>query len=303
MYVIDFHSHFFGRTYFEALAAQSPKPGTVAEKLAQLAREAELEIPAGSPAEHLARWTAELDKKHVEHLCTFASAPEEIPAVVEAAALSKGRVSAFALVNPKVEGAAAKMRTLLAEKKLRGVLLFPALHQYKIDGAEAKELLGVLDEARAIAYVHCGLFVVPIRDRLGLPRTQDLRCADPLHLIPAANAHPNTTFVIPHFGAGFLRETLFCGVQCANVCVDTSSSNSWMATQAPKLELKQVFERALEVFGARRVLFGTDSGTFPKGWRRDRWEEQHHALTDLGASAADQELIFRANARRVLGLA
>jgi len=303
MQVVDFHSHFFGRSYFEALAAQSPLPGTPAEKLAALAARTGLELPQGGPLEHLARWTAELEKKHVEHLCSFASLPEEAPDVIEAAARSQGRLSAFVLVNPRVEGVAAKVDAWLAAGKIRGVLLFPALHHYRIDGPEARALCEVLGRHAAIAFVHCGLLVVKLRDLLGFPRVQDLRHADPLHLIPAANAFPNARFVIPHFGAGFLRETLFAGAACPNVFVDSSSSNSWMATQAPRATLVEVFARALEVFGPQRVLFGTDSNTFPAGWRRDRWEEQHRALTDLGVGATDQELVFRGNARRLLGLA
>ena len=302
MQVVDFHSHFFSRTYFETLAAQSPQPGSVEEKLAMLAKKTGMELPPRGVEAHLARWIAELDRHKVEHLCTFGSVPEELPIVVEAAALSNGRVSAFALVNPRVEGVAAKVRGLLVERRIRGVLLFPALHHYRIDGPEAGPLCSVLDEQRAIAYVHCGLLVVKVRDLLGLPRTADLRHADPLHVIPAADANPNARFVIPHFGAGFFRETLLAGAQCPNVFVDTSSSNSWVATQSPKPTLMQVFERALEVFGPARVLFGTDSTTFPTGWRRDRWDVQHKVLTELGAGAADQELVFRGNARRLLGL-
>jgi uncharacterized protein len=106
--------------------------------------------------------------------------------------------------------------------------------------------------------------------------------------------------VIPHFGAGFFRETLMAGAQCSNVYVDTSSSNSWIATQSPRLTLREVFAHALEVFGAERVLFGTDSNTFPSGWRIDRFEEQRAALSACGASSADQELIFAGNARALL---
>jgi len=302
MRVIDAHSHFFSRVYFETLAAQSPIPGTVARRLDDLAKRAAVEIPTADVPTHLARWIAEMDRANVEHLCSFASVAQELPAVIEAAALSGGRLSAFALVDPRVEGAADRIRGLLEEGKIRGALVFPALHHYRIDGPEAAGLLGVLDAQRALLFVHCGLLVVKLRDLLGIPRTQDLRFADPLHVIPAANAHPGLTFVIPHFGAGFFRETLFAGAQCPNVLVDTSSSNSWTATQAPALTLRDVFARALDVFGSRRILFGTDANVFPAGWRRDRLTEQHTLLDDMGVPVADQELIFHGNIRRVLRL-
>ncbi len=303
MGVVDFHSHFFSATFFRALAERSPLPGDPASRLAAVAGKAGIELPSDDTAAHLARWIGELDRHGVEHLCTFASAPEEIPAVCEAAALSQGRLSAFALVDPRAEGAAAKVRELLERKRIRGVLVFPAMHHFLVGGPEARPLLGALADHGAVIFVHCGLLVVKLRDLLGLPRPQDLAYADPLSLIPAANAFPGVRFVIPHFGAGFFRETLMAGAQCANVFVDTSSSNSWMATQVPRLDLAGVFERTLEVFGPERILFGTDSNTFPAGWRADRLQEQRAALVSIRASASDRERILGGNARKLLGLA
>lgn len=303
MKLIDFHSHFFSRVFFETLAAQSPIEGSVPEKLANAAKKAGFELPSASVADHTARWIAELDRNDVDHMCTFASVPEEIPTVCEAAALSNGRISAFALVNPRAEGAAARVRGLLAQKKIRGVLLFPAMHHYQVGGIEAQPLLEALNEHAGVCYVHCGLLVVKLRDLLQLPRPQDLFYANPLSIVPAANAHPRVRFVVPHFGAGFFRETLMSGAQCPNVYVDTSSSNSWITTQSPKLTLSDVFARALDVFGHERILFGTDSNTFPAGWRKDRFSEQHTALRQLTLSAAAEEAIFAGNARRLLGLA
>ncbi len=58
--------------------------------------------------------------------------------------------------------------------------------------------------------------------------------------------------------------------------------------------------RALGVFGPKRILFGTDSNTFPAGWRRDRYDEQRAALSAIGASVEIQAAIFAENARRLL---
>ena len=302
MSLIDFHTHYFSRTFFRTLAAQSPLPGEPEVKLAELARKTGIELPSADGAAHLARWLGEMHAHAIEHLCSFASLPEELPEVAAASLASGGRISGFALLNPRVPGAAEKAEQALAGGGHKGVLLFPALHGYGIDTAEVRPLLEVLERRRAIAFVHCGLFAVKLRDLLGFPRTQDLRHADPLALVPVANAFPHVRFVIPHFGAGFLRETLMAGAQCPNVHVDTSSSHSWMATHCPRPTLREVFERALEVFGPARVLFGTDSTTFPAGWQRARHEEQRLALAQLGATAQDQEAIFGGNARRLLGL-
>lgn len=300
MGVIDFHMHLFSRAYFEALASQSPRPGTVEEKLASLCAETGVELPPADLSAHVARWLGETEKHGVEHLCAFASAPEEIPALAQAARIAEGRLTPFALVNPTVAGVAEKVDALIAQQRFGGVLLFPALHHYSIASAACAPLLDVLERRRAIAYVHCGLLVVKLRDKLGFPRSADPRFANPLEIVPAANAHPNARFVIPHFGAGFLRETLLAGAQCPNVLVDTSSSNSWTAMHAPRLELCDVFETALRVFGPRRILFGTDSNVFPAGWRADRLAEQRAVLAQLGVGPSDRDAITGGNARALL---
>lgn len=302
MAIVDFHLHYFSRPFFEALAGQSPQEGDVAERLARVAERTGIELPDVDPERHRARWLAELERHGVEHAACFASLPEEVPTVAAACAQSGGRLSAFALVNPKAEGAHQRVRGLIEEQGFKGVVLFPAQHHYRIGGAHAAELLGVLEEYGAIAYVHCGLLVVKLRDLLGLPRTQDLAYANPLDLIPAANAFPNVKFVVPHFGAGFLRELMMAGTMCSNVYTDTSSSNSWIKTQLPLIGLADVFREALANLGAERILFGTDSNVFPAGWRSDRLREQREAVASLGLSREQEALVFGGNARRLLGL-
>ena len=303
MRIVDFHTHFFARPFFDALAGLSPLPGDVSEKLDLIRQRTGIEIPPADLGEHLSRWLGELDDKGVEHLVTFASIPEETDAVAEAAARSAGRITPMALANPRADGAADAVRSLLGEKGFKGVLLFPAMHHFHVGGPECRAVFQALDDAGAVAYVHCGLLVVKLRDLLGIPRPYDLSFANPLGVIPAANAFPNVKFVIPHFGAGFFRETLMAGIQCPNVYVDTSSTNSWVATQPAPLTLTDVFDRALGAFGVDRILFGTDSNVFPAGWRVERFEEQRTILGNLALTVEDQQKIFAGNADTVLGRA
>ena len=301
MDLFDFHAHFFARPFFEALAAQSPLEGSPEEKLAGVCAKTGIELPSEDLGAHTARWLAELDRHGVARMAAFASLPEEAPAVAEAAREAEGRLVPFSLVNPLLEDAPAKVERLISELGFRGVLMFPAMHHYAIDGPEARAVFEVLARHSAPAFVHCGLLVVKLRDLLGLPRVQDIQFANPLSLIPAANAHPAVPFVIPHFGAGLFREALLAGAQCENVYVDTSSTNSWRRTQPGAPDLAQVFERALEVFGAERVLFGTDSNVFPAGWRAERLAEQREAMGALDVSEEDQAAIFGGNAARLIG--
>jgi predicted TIM-barrel fold metal-dependent hydrolase len=105
-------------------------------------------------------------------------------------------------------------------------------------------------------------------------------------------------FIIPHFGAGMLREALMAADTCSNIHLDTSSSNSWIR-QTPGLTLDTVFKTALAVVGASRLLFGTDSSFFPRGWQRAVFEAQKSAFASAGHSAEDEALVFGGNFDRL----
>jgi uncharacterized protein len=300
--LVDFHTHFFSRTVFDTFAAGSPLKGGPAERTERVVRAMDLTLPPADPFRHMQSWLAEMERHGISHLVSFASVPEEVPVLLEIAARSQGRISAFATVDPTRSDAAARLGTLLEQGRLRGAVLFPALHRYRLDGHEAAAVFEVLEAHDAPAVVHCGLLRMPLRERFGLARELDFTCADPLALVRAADRYPGLPFVVPHFGAGLLRETLLLGAQCGNVHVDTSSSHAWLATQPGRLTLADVFERALGVFGPERILFGTDSSVFPRGWRRDLLLAQREALGACGVREEDRARIFGMNAARLLRL-
>jgi predicted TIM-barrel fold metal-dependent hydrolase len=68
------------------------------------------------------------------------------------------------------------------------------------------------------------------------------------------------------------------------------------------LDLKTVFDKTLQVFGAPRTLFGTDSNVFPRGWRQDIFRQQVEILRDLSTTRESAELILGGNIARLLGL-
>ena len=138
-----------------------------------------------------------------------------------------------------------------------------------------------------------------LRDRLGLPSPFDLEASNPLRVVRLAHQFPSTAFVLPHFGAGFFREALLLARQCDNVHLDTSSENLWTATQPGRPSLEAVFEQALDVVGPKRLLYGSDSSIFPRGYCKDRLQRQAKILGEL-LSSEEQSLVMGGNLQRIV---
>ena len=298
MLLQDAHTHFFSRRFFELLASEA---GAGAAELERAAAAGGIALPDPDPERHRERWLTGLDASGVARALCFASHPKEAEVVAEACSGSEGRLVGLTVLNLAAPEAGAFLETALASLGLSGVVLFPALHHYDLGDAALRPLLGRLADHNGLCVVHAGILKIKLRDLLGLPRVYDMAYANPLGIVPAANAFRSVRFVVPHFGAGFLRETLMLADQCENVLVDTSSSNAWRRTQVPAPTLTQVFQAALAVLGPSRILFGTDSSTFPRGYRRDVYEEQRQCLRQLKLPDDEQQLIFGGNLSGLLG--
>lgn len=294
----DCHIHFFARRFFRALLGSEAGAEEDAT-LERLSREHGFEAPSAYAEEHGRRWLNELDRNEVGRAVFFASLPQEVSDVLAAAALAPDRVSVFSAIDPSREGALARVEDLL-QRGVRGFLFFPAAHHYRLDDATFDPIWKRLETGRAIAQTHCGILKFPLQEKLGLPRNYDLRCGDPLSLLPVAHRHPGLLFLIPHFGAGFFREALMLASQAENIMFDTSSSNAWRRVLPDPPSLGDVFRRSLDILGPKRLVFGTDSSTFPRGWRDDVYAEQEQVLRELGASDEERALVFYRNLDRVL---
>jgi predicted TIM-barrel fold metal-dependent hydrolase len=278
--VADAHIHFFSRRFFEGLAAQAGKTAdAVAGTLGW-------ELPPADPTELARRWAEELEVEGVSRAALIASVPGDEASVIAAAAAFPGRFLAYAMVNPMADSPPALTG-------LDGLCFFPAMHRYSMQDARAQPLLEQAAAQRMVVFVHCGVLTVGVRKKLGLPSPFDMRFSNPLDLHAIALRYPQVNFVVPHFGAGHFREALMLADLCPNVYLDTSSSNSWMRYEG--LDLTTVFRRALGVAGHSRLLFGTDSSFFPRGWNYEIFEQQTHALLELGISGSDARQILGEN--------
>ncbi len=85
---------------------------------------------------------------------------------------------------------------------------------------------------------------------------------------------------------------------CPNVYLDTSSSNRWMLYE--NLDLRSIFKRAIDLLGMERLLFGTDSSFFPRGWNAPILKQQMTAMYELGLDVDQASQILRFNLERLL---
>lgn len=292
--VADAHLHFFSHGFFSLLAKQAGLDGAAAA-----CARAGVEAPQADPREFAARWAAELDRHKVSRAVLLASLPGDEASVAQAVASQPQRFFGWFFCNPLMPHAAARAEEWL-NHGLRGVCLLPAMHGYPLSDPRVEEILQVAERHHAVVFVHCGVLSVGIRARVGAPSPFDMRFSNPIDLHPLALKHPKLRFIVPHFGAGYFREALMTASLCPNVHFDTSSSNTWTKYLAPPPTLEQVFERALEVAGPQRLLFGTDSSFFPRGWVSAVFERQCEALSRLGVAADDARAIFGGNLLRLM---
>ena len=281
----DAHCHFFSTPFFAPLGGDTA--------LAQLGWD-----PPGT-AEALAdRWVAELDRHQVARTALIASIPGDAASVAAAVSRHPARFVGFFMADATQPDAAAKASEVLAAGAMRAICLFPAMHRYSMHDDRVRKLFEVAASVPGTAvFVHCGVLSVGVRRKLGLPSPFDISCGNPLDLQAVASSHPNVPIIIPHFGAGLFRETLMVADLCPNILLDTSSSNSWIKYVG--LNLATVFRRALAVVGPERLLFGSDSSFFPRGWVRDVHQQQSAALDEIGASTGAREQIFGGNFDRL----
>jgi predicted TIM-barrel fold metal-dependent hydrolase len=287
--VSDAHVHFFSHHFFSTLAE------TKSVSVEALGQTLGWQMPADNPARLAETWARELDRHGVERAALIASTPGDHNSVIAAVTSHPNRFHGYAMVNPTAADAAEMARAALASGQIHGLCFFPAMHRYSLHDERVAALLDIIAaQAGAIAFVHCGVLSVGIRKKLGLPSLFDMRFSNPIDLHPIALRYPHLRFVVPHFGAGYFREALMVCDLCPNVYLDTSSSNSWMRYEDAH-DLRTVFRRALDVAGPKRLLFGTDSSFFPRGWNREIFEAQSKALYEIGVTAEVARSIFHDN--------
>ena len=197
--------------------------------------------------------------------------------------------------DPCQPGAAEEFERAIIEGGLRGYKTLAPILDWRIDDERYYPMWEVAAKHRVPVLIHFGMQGAAG----GIAYNENI---DPRYLETPAKDFPEVDFVVPHFGIQFVTELLFVCWACPNVHVDTSGSNQWTRWMPYPLTLADLFRKFYETIGPRRILFGTDSSWFPRGFATRYLQDQMQICRYANFPEEDIRLIFGGNAARLLGL-
>jgi uncharacterized protein len=236
------------------------------------------------------RWAAALDAAGIERAVFFTS-PNYHEDLCTFISLDPNRFVGYTTFDPTIQTNADLLKRQVGEHGVRGLKLYPMACRFRVDDESCDAVYEVCEAERIPVIIHFGI---------SINATHDLRYGNPLDLSGPALRYPSVNWIIPHFGAGFFLETLMVAAQYQNVYVDTSSSNNWVNWAPYRLSVPDLFRRTIDAVGCDRLLFGSDSSSFPRGYRTNILNDQLAICHDLGLSSDQIDQIFSGNIRRIL---
>lgn len=239
-------------------------------------------------------WVAETEKYGIEKLVFVTSGGDD-----RAAQLWRrdpDRFIAFATSDdPFAPGAAEKFERAVVDGGLRGLKIIAPELGTRIDDRSAYPVWEVAERHGVPVLVHFG----HVGSGGGTAHNDFI---EPKHLEPVTKDFPGVDFVIPHFGVQHVQQLLFLSWASPNVYTDTSGSNQWISWMPYELTLKDLFRRFYETVGPERIIFGSDSSWFPRGYAYRYLADQLRIGIDLGWPEEHLRLVFGGNAARLLGV-
>ena len=310
LHIIDFHTHFptnkpwFGDAGPDLSPADYAK--RVGEKRASTARQFARKYSedwrlawdfepgeSNPPSDEIQadRWAAEIERYGL-HTVAFVTGGgnDHLAGIVKQ---YPQKFIGFAHHSPFGENAAEEIHRSVKDLGMRGYkLLAPAL-ELPMDDQRAYPVWEACAEHNIPVLIHFGI----LGGGGGVAWHQNI---NPLTLHNVAKDFPDVNFIVPHFGCGWIRETLQLTWACGNVFVDTSGSNQWVRWVDGDWTVKKLFRKYLETIGAERIIFGTDSSYFPRGFAYRYLQDQIRDARELNLPHQQLQQIFGGNAAKLL---
>lgn len=295
--LFDAHVHFLSHVFMAKLGAMAGFDHTPAS---EVCAKLNWELPPADPANLGRKWVAELDRHGVDRSVLFHTLPGDVASVAAAVRAFPDRLIGYVMINPAAPSAIETLTNSVDNWGFRGVTLFPAMHHFELAGEPVRKLFELANERRLAIFVHCGVLKVAFRKALGIPSDFDATKGNPLALQRQAAEFPNIRFIIPHLGSGLLRELLILADTCANVYTDTSGIDGWARYLPGRVTAEDSLKQVLDVIGPQRVLFGSDSSFFPRGWRKDVYTRQMDVFQRVGLTSSEMRMILGGNLTTIL---
>lgn len=249
-----------------------------------------IDLTCCSAKENASRWAEEFNQKSINR-GIFICMENDYSNLLEFINADSQRFNGYAFMDPLRKDGPEYLEKSVKKFGLKGLKLISTNQKFHVYDERIYPLYEKAQELKIPILIHMGA---------SIGYSADFRYANPLDLQPVLRDFPDLIFMLAHFGAGFFREALLLGYQCDNIYYDTSSSNIWMKYQGYPITLKDVFRYAIDAVGPDRIIFGTDSSYFPRGYRRDILELQKDVLDELEISIEDQAKIFGGNILRLI---
>lgn len=240
-----------------------------------------------------ARWLEEMEKHHIEKLVFVTGGNNEI--LSQIIQEHPEHFAGYAHHNPFDSNAAEKLEYALSEQGLKGYKIIAPDLPGRIDDTSLEPVWKVAEKHQIPVLIHFGI----LGAAGGLATHVNI---NPMIIHDVARAHPDISFIIPHFGCGYPQELLQLAWVCPNIYVDTSGSNQWVRWMPYPLTVKELFRKYYETIGPERIIFGTDSEWFPRGFVKAYHDAQRRDCVELGMRQDEIKLIFRDNMARLLKL-
>jgi len=293
--VIDAHAHYFNVNTMQNWLKRGRTMETFANRTKTRTDMTSIELPDEN-WDTAQRWVDELDKYGIERMGVMVG-PEAYDEFKETMKRFPDRFIGYANIYPAEPDAADKVKQA-ARDGFKGIKLYPSSWKdLKVYDEPCYPVYDACKSNDMLIFLHFGITI---------GGQADLRNGNPIDIQVPSRDYPELNFIIAHFGAGWFREVLLMQYQADNVYMDSSGSNSWMKYLPYDLDLKMIFKKAIQAGGSNKILFGTDSTFFPRGWRFNVLESQVAACRELLADGIIKEEdisnIFHENIKRLASL-
>ena len=193
---------------------------------------------------------------------------EQHKRIAEIAQDSNGKIIPFVGIDPRRNNAVELIEYCLDDYKMQGIKLYPATG-YDLQNDAFRPIFEVALKFNVPVLLHTGYSFGPFLSKYCGPAVLDYLCA----------TYPDVTFIAAHLGAGFLEELCWLGYTKPNLYADCSLMQ--IRTRQNYPEFTRNLRLACDLFGSRRILFGTDWPFSQSVMRNEEYVDAFRKLKSL----------------------